>query len=116
MFVAEAYLGSAERLARYVRPDELHSAFNFDLLLARWEADAFRAVIDDSLEHLPAVGATPTWVLSNHDRVRHRTRYGGGAVGERAVPGRRPAPARPARLGLPLPGRGARPGGGPRPA
>jgi alpha-glucosidase len=76
VFVAEAYVGSAERLARYVRPGELHSAFNFDLLLSRWDADAMRTVIDDSLEHLPAVGAVPTWVLSNHDRVRHRSRYG----------------------------------------
>jgi alpha-glucosidase len=27
------------------------------------------------------VGASPTWVLSNHDVTRHPTRYGGGAVG-----------------------------------
>ena len=84
IFVAEAYLGSAERLARYLRPDELHSAFNFDLLLARWDAAAFREVIDDSLTHLPPIGATPTWVLSCHDRVRHRSRYGHDRGGARA--------------------------------
>ena len=83
VFVAEAYLGSARRLARYLRPDELHTAFNFDLLLAPWDAEAFRAAIDDSIEHLAAVGATPTWVLSNHDMVRHLTRYGGGEIGTR---------------------------------
>lgn len=83
VFVAEAYLGSARRLARYLRPDELHTAFNFDLLLAPWDAEAFRAAIDDSIEHLAAVGATPTWVLSNHDMVRHLTRYGVGPTGRR---------------------------------
>jgi len=83
VFVAEAYLGSARRLARYVRPDELHTAFNFDLLLAPWDAESFRVAVDDSIEHLAAVGATPTWVLSNHDVVRHVTRYGGGEEGQR---------------------------------
>ena len=83
VFVAEAYLGSARRLARYLRPDELHTAFNFDLLLAPWDAEAFRTAVDDSIEHLAAVGATPTWVLSNHDMVRHLTRYGGGEIGTR---------------------------------
>ena len=42
MFVAEAYLRSPDRLARYVRPDELHTAFNFRFLLAPWDADALR--------------------------------------------------------------------------
>jgi alpha-glucosidase len=81
VFVAEAYLGEARRLARYVRPDELHTAFNFDLLLAPWDADAFRQAIDENIEQLAAVGATPTWVLSNHDMVRHLTRYGDGETG-----------------------------------
>ena len=41
------------------------------------------AAIDRSIEALAAVGAPPTWVLSNHDVVRHVTRYGGGDVGVR---------------------------------
>ncbi|MET0881933.1 MAG: glycoside hydrolase family 13 protein [Acidimicrobiales bacterium] len=83
IFVAEAYLGSARRLARYVRPDELHTAFNFDLLLAPWDATALTDAIDESITGLTEVGATPTWVLSNHDMVRHVTRYGGGDLGRR---------------------------------
>ena len=83
IFVAEAYLGSARRLARYVRPDELHTAFNFDLLLAPWDATALTDAIDESITGLAEVGATPTWVLSNHDMVRHVTRYGGGDLGRR---------------------------------
>jgi alpha-glucosidase len=75
-FVGEAWVHSPSRLARYLRPDELHTAFNFNFLLAAWDAKALRAVIDESIEALGAVGAPPTWVLSNHDVVRHVTRYG----------------------------------------
>jgi alpha-glucosidase len=76
IFVAEAWVTRPDRLARYVRPDELHTAFNFDFLRCSWEADALRSVIDSSLRALHAVGAPATWVLSNHDVVRHVTRYG----------------------------------------
>jgi alpha-glucosidase len=82
-FVAEAWVETPAQLARYVRPDELHTAFNFNFLLAPWDARALRAAIDRSLEALAAVGAPATWVLSNHDVVRHVTRYGDGSVGTR---------------------------------
>jgi len=82
-FVAEAWVHRPQRLARYVRADELHTAFNFNFLLAPWGADALRRAIDESLDTLTAVGAPATWVLSNHDVVRLVTRYGGGALGER---------------------------------
>ena len=64
-----------ERLAQYVRADELHTAFNFDFLLAPWEADGLRESIVASLDAHEAVGAPPTWVLSNHDTVREVSRY-----------------------------------------
>ncbi|MGH9278874.1 MAG: glycoside hydrolase family 13 protein [Acidimicrobiales bacterium] len=76
-FVGEVWVQSPARLARYLRPDELHTAFNFNFLLAPWDARMLRAVIDESIDALSAVGAPPTWVLSNHDVVRHLTRYGG---------------------------------------
>ncbi|MFK4088581.1 glycoside hydrolase family 13 protein [Kribbella sp. NPDC020789] len=76
VFVAEAWLSPPERLAQYVRPNELHSAFNFDALRAAWDAKDLREVIDRSTGSLWAVGAPATWVLSNHDTIRHRTRYG----------------------------------------
>ena len=75
-FVAEAWVQSPERLARYVRPDELHTAFNFQYLQAPWEAVAMRTVIDACRATTAAVGAPTTWVLSNHDVTRHATRYG----------------------------------------
>ncbi|MFJ4849683.1 MULTISPECIES: glycoside hydrolase family 13 protein [unclassified Streptomyces] len=81
--VAEAWAPTPERMALYVRPDELHQAFNFHFLRCDWDAAAMRAVIDESLAATVSVGAPTTWVLSNHDVVRHVTRYGGGATGLR---------------------------------
>ena len=76
MFVAEVFVSSAERLARYVRPDELHSAFDFHFLQAGWDPIALRTAIDANLHALAPVGAPATWVLSNHDVTRHVTRLG----------------------------------------
>jgi alpha-glucosidase len=75
VFVAEAWVHNAERLALYLRGDELHTAFNFDFLLAPWQADEMRASIVTSLNAHDLVGAPPTWVLSNHDTVREVSRY-----------------------------------------
>lgn len=75
-FVAEAWADTPERLAAYVRPDALHTAFNFDFLMTSWDATALREVIDRSLDTLGSVGAPATWVLSNHDVVRHPSRFG----------------------------------------
>lgn len=74
-FVAEAWVADPERLARYLLPDELHTAFQFDFLLAPFDARWQRRVIDDALASSARVGAPSTWVLSNHDVVRHVTRY-----------------------------------------
>ncbi|MFJ5802888.1 glycoside hydrolase family 13 protein [Streptomyces decoyicus] len=83
--VAEAWAPTAERLALYVRPDELHQAFNFQFLNAPWQADGLRSVIDASLAATASVGAPTTWVLSNHDVVRHTTRLGGSLARARAA-------------------------------
>ncbi|MFJ2929906.1 alpha-amylase family glycosyl hydrolase [Streptomyces massasporeus] len=79
-FVAEAWADTPERLAAYVRPDGLHTAFNFDFLMSSWDPKDLRSVIDGSLGMLGAVGAPATWVLSNHDVMRHPSRYGRRAV------------------------------------
>ena len=75
IFVAEAWLNGPDRLARYVRPDELHTAFNFDFLLAQWHPAPMRRTIAATLRAHEAVGAPPTWVLANHDTVREVSRY-----------------------------------------
>ena len=83
IFVGEVWVQTPEQLARYLRRDELHTAFNFTYLLAPWDAKGLHTAIDESIDALAAVGAPATWVLSNHDVVRHLTRYGGGRVGTR---------------------------------
>ncbi|HSC03925.1 MAG TPA: glycoside hydrolase family 13 protein [Solirubrobacteraceae bacterium] len=75
VYIAEAWVHNSARLARYVRADELHSAFNFDFLLAPWEPEALRGSIVAAISAYDAVGAAPTWVLSNHDTVREVSRY-----------------------------------------
>ncbi|GJF13508.1 alpha-glucosidase [Mycolicibacterium cyprinidarum] len=75
VFIAEAWVSSNERLARYLRPDELHTAFQFDFLRSPWRADVLRSVIDDAIGAAASVGAPPTWVLSNHDVTRTVTRF-----------------------------------------
>ena len=132
ILIGEIWLPDAERFARYLRPDEMHTAFNFDFLACPWEPGRLRACIDATLAAHAPVGAPATWVLSNHDVTRHVTRYGredtkfefaakrarhpdvdlelgtrrarAAALLTLALPGR----------GLHLPGRGARParGGG----
>ena len=71
--VAEAWVPDARR-ALYARPDELGQAFNFEYLQASWNADELREVITGSLATARTVGASATWVLSNHDVVRHASR------------------------------------------
>ena len=74
VLVAEAWIPDPERLARYVRADEMHQAFNFDFLSSAWDAASYRRVITKTMAANAAVGAPTTWVLSNHDVVRHATR------------------------------------------
>src|SRR5579862_3709008 len=76
VLVGEVWLPDVERFVRYLRPDELHTAFNFDFLACPWEPDATRTSIESALAaHVP-VDAPATWVLSNHDVTRPVTRYG----------------------------------------
>jgi len=84
--VGEVYLLSTAKVARYYgRGDELHLAFNFPPLYAPWEAAAWRRRIQRVEEEMGPIDAWPTWVLSNHDNPRHRTRYGGSEARARAA-------------------------------
>ncbi len=76
VLVGEVWLEDRERFARYLRPDEMHTAFNFDFMARPWDAKALRESIDQTLAAHAPVGAPPTWVLSNHDVTRPVTRYG----------------------------------------
>lgn len=74
ILAAEAWVDPLPRVAKWVRSDEMHQAFNFAYLETPWDAAALRSVIDASLDAFGAVGAPSTWVLSNHDVVRHASR------------------------------------------
>jgi alpha-glucosidase len=78
VFVAEAWVSSVDRLAEYLRPENLHTAFDFHTTRCRWDAGELRGAITASMAAHEFVGAPVTWVLSNHDIDRHVTRYGRG--------------------------------------
>ena len=81
--VAEAWVSTPERRAKYASAEGLGQAFNFDLLVADFDATQFRTIIADNLAQSQATGSSTTWVLSNHDVTRHATRYGLPQLGGR---------------------------------
>ena len=83
--VAEAWVSTPERRARYASAEGLGQAFNFDLLVADFDAAQFRRIIADNLAQATLSGSSTTWVLSNHDVTRHATRYGLPPLDGRAV-------------------------------
>jgi alpha-glucosidase len=87
LILGEVFLLSTERVATYYgNGDELHLSFNFPPLFAPWDAGRWRRQIDDATHHIvDRFHGWPTWVLSNHDNVRHRTRYGGAESRARAA-------------------------------
>jgi alpha-glucosidase len=76
ILIGEVWLPDRQRFANYLRPDELHTAFNFDFLCCPWDAARLRQCVDETLRAHALVNAPATWVLSNHDVTRHVTRYG----------------------------------------
>ncbi len=75
MMVAEAWV-APDRAPMYIRPDEYHQTFAFDFLDSNWDRDEMRARVAKVIETTASVDSVPTWTLSNHDVVRHATRYG----------------------------------------
>lgn len=73
----EAYVLPLSFMALWVRPDEFHQTFNFRFLDAGWDKEKLVAAITESFEAFDSVGAPSTWVLNNHDVIRHASRFGG---------------------------------------
>jgi len=79
MMVGEVYLLQPGQVVRYLGAgDELQLAFDFRTVHVPWSADALRRVIAANQAEF-AEPAWPTFVLSNHDQPRHRTRFGSNA-------------------------------------
>ncbi len=86
MMVGEVYLLDTAMVATYYGDgDELHLSFNFPPLYTPWDAERWRRQIETTSSELDPIGAWPTWVLSNHDNRRHRTRYGDSEARARAA-------------------------------
>ncbi|WVR08821.1 hypothetical protein IAU60_005879 [Kwoniella sp. DSM 27419] len=75
MAVAESWV-APDRKYLYASPEGLGQAFSFDILLCNFSAKEYQHCIQHSLETSKATGSSTTWVLSNHDVVRHASRYG----------------------------------------
>jgi alpha-glucosidase len=84
VLVGEAWAPDARSTAEYIRPDELHQTFYFDLVEQPWDGARFRTSVQrglDAVEGLapPRPGrpaGTFAWTLNNHDVFRSVTRYG----------------------------------------
>ncbi len=84
MMVGEVNLTETRLIAKYLGDDdELNLVFDFASLDVPWSADAWRARI----AHVESVMGErwPTWVFSNHDQPRVRTRLGGDEDRARAA-------------------------------
>ena len=82
MMVGEIVLTDPVELVKYLgRGDELHLAFYFPFLYGGWDAARFRQLVE-GFEALCPPEAWPTWVLSNHDVVRHATRFDDARLGD----------------------------------
>jgi alpha-glucosidase len=73
----EAYVYPLSKMANWVRPDEFHQTFNFRFLDAGWDPKRLVEAINESFVAFDGVGAPSTWVLNNHDVIRHASRFGG---------------------------------------
>ncbi len=80
-----ALLDLDDMASHYGEDDELHLCFNFPVIFSQWDASQLRSIVNATYRTLGARNAWPTWVLSNHDFPRHRTRYGGSEGRARAA-------------------------------
>ena len=73
--VAEAWV-QPNRQYLYASPDDLGQIFNFEFAKKDWIRDAMHQAIEEGVASAERSGSSATWVMSNHDVVRHATRYG----------------------------------------
>lgn len=73
----EAYVLPLSFMAKWVRHDEFNQTFNFRFLNSNWDAKTLFDNINESFTAFDGVGAPSTWVLNNHDVIRHASRFGG---------------------------------------
>jgi alpha-glucosidase len=76
LLVGETHVARVEQMAPFYGDgsDELHLAFNFEFVYARFAAGTLRRIVERTEELLPE-GAWPVWTMSNHDVVRFPSRW-----------------------------------------
>jgi alpha-glucosidase len=76
VLIGEIYL-PVERLVSYYGVDlsGVHLPFNFQLILADWDAEHIGQLVEEYERALPE-GGWPNWVLGNHDQHRIASRVG----------------------------------------
>ena len=76
VLLGETYVHDVETLVRFYGEDvdELHLAFNFVFLLAKFGVDTLAPIVAETEERLPDQ-AWPVWTLGNHDLTRYPTRW-----------------------------------------
>lgn len=73
-----------ELMADYTRgPERLHKAYSFEFLGAGYSPEFFRSRIEGFFAAAP--DGWPTWSFSNHDTIRHVTRWASRASDPRAL-------------------------------
>jgi alpha-glucosidase len=80
VLVGETYVHELETLVSFYGDDgvdELHLAFNFVFLLAKFDVSVLSPIVARTEELLPE-HAWPVWTLGNHDITRFPTRWAGG--------------------------------------
>jgi alpha-glucosidase len=83
--VGEVFLLDTTKVAEYCGPGQLHLGFDFTPMYSPFTSKAFGERIEEAERLVGSRGGWPTWVLSSHDRSRHRTRYGSEAAARAAA-------------------------------
>jgi alpha-glucosidase len=71
--IGEVWYDAPQTLLPYLTDDGLPQVFNFELILARWQA----AVLHHAIDEVDALagGSRAPWVIGNHDVARPASRY-----------------------------------------
>jgi alpha-glucosidase len=70
-------------MGEYTTGRRLHKAYSFEMLSDTFSAAHFRGQVEEFFAGAP--GGWPTWAFSNHDVVRHLTRWAGHGASQDAL-------------------------------
>ncbi len=73
--VAEANV-LPERIPLYASEETLGQCFDFRFIFTPFNAQAYKENVTEAIELAKINGSSCTWCLSNHDQIRHATKFG----------------------------------------